>query len=119
MDGRRFDTWTRLLATGVSRRRTLQAVASVGLAGTATKALVHEAAACVGEDSHCTTRSECCAPLSCVFKTCQTCIALNDRCKNSEECCAGLTCNKHNNCTKGEGGGRAKSKHKNNNKHRA
>lgn len=117
MDGQRFDTLTRVLAGGMRRRDALKTLAGVAVAGVATRAVVYEAKACLGDGTGpCNSRAECCAGLGCFKRNgleCQPCTQHNGRCNDSDECCAGLTCNKHNNCTKGEGGKKVKCDGKN------
>jgi hypothetical protein len=113
MDAHRFDAIARVFAGRRSRRGAIKALTGILVAGAATRAVIHDARACLGHgDGPCDTREECCAGLGCSFGSCAPCFEHNVRCANTEECCAGLICNKHKNCTKGLGGKKKKAKGK-------
>lgn len=97
MDATRFDTFTRLVAAGASRRTALRALAGAGAAMGLAQAVSQEALACAGEKEHCYD-TPCCHPLLC-NGTCQKCIRSDGPCAKSEDCCDKGVC-KHGVCKK-------------------
>lgn len=99
MDGRRFDAWTRLLARGLPRRRAVKAIAGAGLAGIATRAVIHEAEACLEDGQFCTDDNECCE--FCIGFSCGPCVPKGGHgCANDNDCCGGKAECKNGVCKK-------------------
>jgi hypothetical protein len=93
MDGQRFDTVSRWLATPDSRRATVRGLAAAALAlGLGRLGLEEAAAKCQKVGQKCAKNKECCSKL-CKGGKCK-CRAQGDPCDAWEDCCTGLICNK-------------------------
>ena len=108
MDGSRFDSLARRLATGVDRRQALRALAASGAAGLLTRLGLDEVDArrlgrrC-NEDRDCPDRrGVTCARLARECRGGKRCCGKRRaRCRNDCDCCRGYRCNE-------EGGGRGR-----------
>ena len=87
MDSQKFDAWTRVLAGGLPRRGAIKALAGVAVAVATTRAIVHEAEACLEDGQFCTTNDECCGV--CISFNCTECSSAGHVCEGPHDCCGG------------------------------
>jgi hypothetical protein len=90
VDGRRFDSWTRVLASGLPRRAALKAVFGASLAGAASRASLRQAEADGHLGDHCNKNNPCKKPLVCINTECDHCLT-SGTCHQGW-CCEGYTC---------------------------
>jgi hypothetical protein len=96
MDGQRFDSMARALASGMPRRNALKALAGLGVTGIGAQTLGSQAAAngmCAPENEYCDPQTPCCEPLVCILHLCGQCLDEGETlCGGPADCCHGLKC---------------------------
>ena len=90
MDGQRFDQFTRLVATGRSRRSLLRAIGAA-IAGVSIGVTHRSVLAGCAEGNPCSTSADCCGELTCEDNLCAaTCLGIGTVCNSTTlPCCSG------------------------------
>ncbi|MCA9861676.1 MAG: hypothetical protein KC432_01585 [Thermomicrobiales bacterium] len=102
MDALRFDTLTRTLASGKSRRDALRVLAGAGVSRAVASPVRAGDGHCAEFENSCDAHTKCCKPYVCINTICLDCIKAGDTfCQSSSQCCGKATC-EHGKCIKDE-----------------
>lgn len=102
MDALRFDTLTRTLASGQSRRDALRVLAGAGVSRAVASPVRAGDGHCAEFENSCDAHTKCCKPYVCINTICLDCIKAGDTfCQSSSQCCGKATC-EHGKCIKDE-----------------